>query len=513
MSRIGFCSGAYKLQSPNVANESCVNKMPETPETAGAKSAITLMPTPGLMTKYTLPEISVPGEFEVNGRAFVAASSFYELVASAGANYTVWGVLNGPSLSPTQIFSCQTHLLILSNGDLFIFVLSAFTDSNDIAHTPNEFFAVDMSQFNGPVQQIDFCDGYFFATIQNSNTFQVSNLEDGTTWSGLFISTISRFPDNIISMKVDHDIVWFLSGKKIIGYYDSGAGFPPFIPIQGAFLEDGCAATWGTVQANDTFCWIEQSERGSGVVKMMGSNVGIRISTLAIEFALQSYSTIADAVSYAYQDQGHNILQITLPTAKMTWCYDFSTSLWFRKAFFNGPTGTFLAHRSMSHMEFNGRHLVGDPQSGNIYDMSIDYYTDFGNPLVWERAGPQISAGNKYLYHDEVEFDIQMGVGPIPPLLDGDGQPRDPQVELFWIDRLTQKSNTYFLGIGQAGVSNVRARKTKLGRSRMRQYVLRGSDPVPIRICDAFLVARGEDGQYVYKPGVERLSEEYRKVT
>jgi hypothetical protein len=512
MSRMGFCSGAYKLQSPNVDNESCVNRIPESPETAGAKSAITLMPTPGLMTKYTLPEVSIPGEFQVNGRGFVAASSFYELVASGNTNYTVWGVLNGPALSPTQICSCQTHLLILSNGELFIFVLSPVTDSNGVPHASNTFFAVNMAQFNGPVSQIGFCDGYFIATIQNSNTFQVSNLEDGSTWNGLYISTISRFPDNITSMIVDHDYVWFLSGKKTIGYYDCGAGYPPFIPVAGAFLEDGCAATWATIQVNDTFAWIEQSERGKGVVKMMGSNVGIRISTLAIEFALQSYSTIADAVSYAYQDQGHNILQITFPTAKMTWCYDFFTSLWFRKAFFNVPTGTFLAHRSICHMEFQGMHLVGDPFSGNIYEMSIKYYTDFGNPLRWQRAGPQISAENKYLYHEEVEFDIQMGVGPTPPLLDGDGQPRDPQVELYWIDRLTQRSNTYFLGIGQAGVSNVRARKTKLGRSRMRQYVLEGSDPVPVRICDAFLIARGEDGQYAYKP-TERLSEAYRKVT
>jgi hypothetical protein len=467
------------------------------------------MPSPGLATKYTLPESSIPWEFQVNGRGFVAGASFYELLTNG--TYTNWGTLNVTPVTPTQIFCCQTHLLILSNGDLFIFVLTAFTDSNGANHPANSFLAVDMAQFNGPVLQIDFCDGYFFAVIQDSNTFQVSNLEDGTTWSGLFISTISRFPDNIVSLKFDHDIVWFLSGKKIIGYYDCGAGYPPFIPIQGAFLEDGCAATFGTVQANDTFCWIEQSERGSGVVKMMGQNVGIRISTLAVEFALQSYSTIADAVSYAYEDQGHKFLMIRFPTANETWCYDFFTSLWHKRAFWNQRTGTFIAHRSMSHMEFMGMHLVGDPLSGNIYEMSINIYEDFGNPLIWERGGPQISVENKWLYHDEVEFDIQMGVGPIPPLLDGN-QPRAPQVILYWIDRLTQRSNDYYLSIGQAGVSNVRARKVKLGRSRMRQYFLRGSDPVPVRICDAFLTARTEDGQYAYKPG-ERISEQLRKIT
>jgi hypothetical protein len=367
------------------------------------------------------------------------------------------------------------------------------------------------SQFNGPVLQIDFCDGYFFATIQNSNTFQVSNIEDGTTWNGLFISTISYFPDNIVSLKVDHRYVWFKSGKKIIAYYDCGAGYPPFIPVAGAFLEDGCAATFGTVAVNDTIGWIGQNDRGSGVAKIMGNNVGIRVSTLAVEFAWQSYATIADAVSYAYQDQGHNFWVIRFPTANKTWVYDFSTSLWHERGFWEKNSGTFSAHRSTSHMLLFGKHLVGDGASGNVYQMSIDFYNDFGNLLVWERGGPNISAENKFIYFDEVEFDIQKGLGPMPPLLDGNGQPRGPQAELSWIDNGITKSKTYFLDCGQDGNTNVRIRKVKLGRSRMRKFILRGSDPIPWRIADAFLQATS-DGQPIYKSG-ERLSEQIAKIT
>lgn len=509
MSRWGFCAGAYQLQSPNVANETCINLYPEQTEGTGAKSSVTLMHTPGLAIQYSLPEASVPDIFEVNGRTFAAASSFYELLAST--NFTKWGTLNGAPLTPTQIFSCQTHLLILSNGSLYIFVLQAFTDSGSVFHPANSFFAVDMAQFNGPVLQIDFCDGYFLATIQNSNTFQVSNIEDGVTWSGLFISTISYFPDNIVSMKVDHREPWFFSGKKTIGFYNSGAGFPPFIPIQAAFLEDGSAATFATVTANDTICWIAQNDRGKGIVKMMGNYVGIRISTLAIEFALQSYSTIADAVGYAYQDQGHNFLVLRFPSANITWVYDFSTSQWHRRGFWEKKTGTYTAHRSTCHAESFEMHLVGDWGSGNIYQMSINLYTDFGNPLVWERAGPNISAENKFIYFNEVEFDLQKGLGPMPPLLDGNGQPRGPQVMLFWIDNLVQKSNVYYLDCGQAGNTALRVQKTKMGRSRMRQFVLRGSDPIPWRLCDAFLQATCE-GEPIYKHS-ERLTEQVRKIT
>ena len=49
--------------------------------------------------------------------------------------------------------------------------------------------------FVGAISQIDFIDGYVIATIQNSHTFQQSNLEDATVWNGLNIETLSYFPD------------------------------------------------------------------------------------------------------------------------------------------------------------------------------------------------------------------------------------------------------------------------------------------------------------------------------
>lgn len=482
--RWGFCSGAYRLQSPNVAAETCVNLYPELPQSPGAKSPITLLHTPGLKVRYALPEVSVPGEFAINGRKFAACSHLWELTPGGAVNR---GSLGSVPTGPTQMNANAEQVIILNNGNLYIFTLAT-----------NVLVAVNMAQFNGPVVQVDFCDGYFIATIQNTNTFQVSDLEDGTSWSGLFISTISYFPDNIVSMKVDHREVWFLSGKKIIAYYNSGAGFPPFIPIQGAFLEDGAGATFATVSANNTICWISANERGGGTAKMMGSYIGQTISTLAIEFAWQSYPTIADAVGYAYQDEGHEFWQIRFPTANKTWVYDFTTSQWFQKGFWNQTTASYSAHHSTSHMFDGNTHFVGDWATGNVYEMSTSIYDDFGFPLVWERAGPNISASNKWIYYDEIEFDLQKGLGPTPPLEDGNGQPRDPQVMLSWVDDLSKQSNIYILNCGQVGNTKLRVRKTMLGRARMRQFILRGSDPIPWRLCDAWLEATCE-GQQIFK--------------
>ncbi len=161
----GFCSGSYTLQSSYIDSERTINMYCERPESPAAKSQITLLHTPGLKVAYTLAaETSVSNLFQVNGRGFVASAYFWEVTANGGkVNY---GALNGPPLSPTQILDNQTHLLILSNGNLYIFVLTAFTDSNSVMHPANSFFAVEMAQFNGPVLQIGFLDGYFIANLQ-----------------------------------------------------------------------------------------------------------------------------------------------------------------------------------------------------------------------------------------------------------------------------------------------------------------------------------------------------------
>jgi hypothetical protein len=484
---------------------------------------MTILHRPGLNLKYQLPETAIPGEFEVNGRGFVAGASFYELFANG--TYTNWGTLNGPPLSPTQICCCQTHLLILSNGDLFVFTLVGVTSDSGEFYPPNTLIPVDMAQFNGPVLQIDFCDGYFFAVIQDSNTFQVSDLEDGTVWNGLFISTISYFPDNIVSLKVDHREVWFLSAKKTIAYYNSGAGFPPFIPIQGAFLEDGCGATFGTVQVNDTICWIEANDRGQGVAKMMGSYIGIRISTLAVEFSWQGYPTIADAIAFAYQEDGHNFWVIRFPTANATWVYDFSTSLWAEWGFWNRNTASYWAHRATSHMFAFGMHLVGDWKSGNIYEQSNTLCTDFGNAIRGFRQSPTIMNENRWIDFAHAEFLLETGLAAAaldaelwesvygtPPLLDGNGAVRGAQLTLQWSNNGGKTwSNTYDLDCGQIGNYEKRVHKWMLGRARKRQFRVIWSDPIPWRLIDGYIEATS-DGKPIYPPG-ERLSEQYRKIS
>lgn len=477
----GFCSGTYVDSSPNVDVEECFNLFPERSESAGAKTQIALLLRPGTNLFAQLPEAGVTSLFPINGRGFAAGAHLWEINASGVK--TDRGSLGGTQpVLPCQMAANETQLLAMNNGNLYILTLAS-----------NAFAAVNMAQFPGgagSVSQIGFGDGYFFATIRNSHTFCMSNLEDGLTWDALDQTTVSLFPDNFISMICDHREAWFLSSKKSAGYYNAGAGNPPYIPIQGAFAEFGSGASFAIVQLDNTVFWIDLDERGSGIARKLVGYGNQRVSTHAVEFAWSQYATISDARAFTCQIQGHNFWVIYFPTANATWVFDVATGLWTRWAFYNQTNGTYEAFHGQSHMECFGKHLVGDWASGNIYELSTSFVTDDGNMNRWLRRTPQLNNSNKEIYYSEIELDADVGLTPETALVDGNGDPRPAQVMLRWSDDGGKTwSATYILNAGFPGEYKTRIRKAMLGRARKRVFEFSGTDPVAWRIANAYLAS------------------------
>ena len=82
---------------------------------------------------------------------------------------------------------------------------------------------------------------------------------------------------------------------------------------------------------------------------------------------------------------------------------------------------------------------------------------------------------------------MQTGQAPLVPLLNGDGQPRPPQVMLRWSNNGGETwSNTYFLSVHNVGEYK-RVMKRMLGRARKRVYEVSWIDPIPWRFINAYL--------------------------
>lgn len=502
MARIGFCSGFYTSRSRNADCQTCMNFYPEADESGMGKSAMVLYSTPGLAVFATLPGMvrADRGKLFFAGRLFAVGETLSNQVL-----FEIFGngtVANRGTLGPSGAMASlapnnANQLLIASGGGLFL--LNLLTNKLQVIDTTSG------AALQGPVSQIAFSDSFFIALLANSQKFQVSALLNGSSWDPAQIAEIEVFPDNVVSMLVDHREIWVWGPKSSQVYYNSGAIFP-YTPIPGAFIEQGCAAISSPLKLDNSVFWIGQDERGAGICWRANGYVPTRVSTHAIELAWQSYSTIADAVGYGYQDQGHSFARFDFPTASKTWIYDVATGLWHERGFWNGAN--FTAHLGRDHAFAFNKHIVGDWTSGNLYQMSIAFLTDNGSNIRRVRRAPHVSSEQARIRHRKLQIDVETGLGPEPPLLDGQGKPRDPQMMLCWSnDSAHTWSNIYTKGCGQSGEYKKRVFWGRLGAPRDRVYEMSVTDPIDWKIIDAYLDA---------DPGFatsERLAKQYAKVT
>lgn len=447
------------------------------PEANGsnAKSDYSLLSTPGYSLFSTCPDQPHRGSLEINGRVFcVSGSTLFEISALgvATARGTVGNDGNQASLAASSI-----QVMIASEGQAFCLTLATNTLTGPVAGLTG-------------VTQVGYDDGFFTATIGNSAQIFVSNLLDGTTWNLSNSAIVSVFPGNIVSTILDHRELCLLGNKQSVCYYDSGNVFP-FDVVPGGFMEQGSAATFGAIKADNTYFWLGQDDRGGRIIWRAQGYTPSRISTHAIENQLRTYSTVSDCVAWSYQSNGHTFVVFQFPTADKTWVYDVATQLWHQRSFFqNGNHHAFLG---ISHVYAFSKHLIGDRQSGNLYQMDDSINDYAGNPKVWVRRAPYIASEGVWISFKELEIEMDTGVGL------ASGQGSDPQIMLRW-------SNTYAntwvtadnRSIGKQGNYQTRVRWSgRLGRcwgTKGRVFEISGSDPVPVKITDGYIQASPDMG-------------------
>ena len=496
MARFSFCGASYQSQAISADAQRTINFYPERDESGQGKSDLQLIGTPGLSIEYALADrpIRAGSEITTQGRSFaIGGSLLYELLPNGAKNQL--GIVANDGLA-VSVAAGTTQILIASAGLVYVYNLAT-----------NVFTALSPATFAGLVTFVGYCDGFFLALIANSNKVQVSGPAplDATIWNLARFIAVSKFVGNVLSMIVDHSEVWLFGEKQTQPYFNSGAFPVPFDIVPGALIEQGIGAVQSPMRLDNSVFWMGGDERGNGIFWRAQGYTPVRVSNFALEAEWRSYPKISDCVGYAYQEGGHTFGLLYFPSASKTWVYDAAVGMWHERDFWNAVTGVYTAHRSQCHTFNFGKHLVGDWASGNIYSMSPSVYTDFGNPLRSLRRSPYISTEDKWTYFSQLQIDIEAGVGPQPPLLDGNNNPRAPQIMLSWFDGGSRKqSNEYTLSFGLAGEFRARAIKRILGRSRSRTFQIVITDPVPRRIVDAYLQATNHET-------TERLSSMLRK--
>ena len=389
----------YVTRSINAANARMVNLFPEViPE--GGKEPAFLQRCPGLAFLSTVGTGPVRGlwAFSPNdGVGFVVSGTQLYKIDNAYAA-TLIGTVAGTG--PVSMADNGTQLFIAANGPSYIY-----------NNATNAFGQITDPDFPGAVT-VCYLDGYFVFNEPNSQKMWITTLLDGTSIDPLEFASTEGSPDGLLAVVSNFREVWAFGTNSIEVWYDSGATDFPLQRIQGAFNELGCAAPYSIAKMDNGLFWLGRDRRGQGIVYRANGYQGQRISTHAVEWQIQQYGDMSDAIAYTYQQDGHSFYVLIFPTANTTWVYDAATQAWHERAGF--IDGAFTRHRSNCQMAFNNKVVVGDYENGNIYAFDLDVYADNGQIQKWLRTWRALPTGQNNLKrtaHHSLQLDCETGVG------------------------------------------------------------------------------------------------------
>ena len=465
---------AYVARSVNAADNRMVNLFPEVvPE--GGKEPAFLQRAPGLTRLATVGIGPIRGEWTFGNYGYVVSGpTLFQI--DTNWNAVAKGTVAGTG--PVNMADNGTQLFIAANPQGYIY--NANTDV---------FQQITDPDFPGAAT-VGYLDGYFVFSEPNSQKIWVTSLLDGTSVDPLDFASAEGNPDNVTAIFVDHREVWVFGTNSTEVWYDAGLLDFPLTRIQGAYNELGCAAPFSIAKMDNQIYWLGKDARGQGMVYRAAGYIGQRISTHAIEWQLQEYTDLSDAVGYTYQQDGHSFYVLNFPSANTTWVFDVATGAWHERASF--ANGQFNRHRGNCQMFFNGQNVIGDYQNGKIYKFDLETYADDGQPQKWLRSWRALPTGANNLartVQHAMQLDCETGVGL------NLGQGSDPQVMLRWSDDGGHTwSNEHWKSMGRIGRFGYRTIWRRLGATmkiRDRVYEVSGTDPVRIYIMGAELLLSG----------------------
>lgn len=489
-----FVGQSYQAPAIYQDAEECVNWYVEFDKNKGAKTPTALLGCPGLDLAVVAGVGPMRGVWGLPGgtQAIWASGSAVYLMTVAtpatSSSFPTYKVKRVGSLAtnsgPVVIrdggASGFTWLVDGKNGYLYnnsLQTLAQITDPGFLG--ANRVCFIDgWMVFNQPGTQIFYTNFPQYGTLPfNASYFA---LKDGAT-------------DNLVTLYENKEELWLPGEDTTEIWYDAGGQYFPFQRLVSTMIQVGCAAPHSiarfATEGQEGLIWLGKSERGQSVVVRTQGFSAVTVSTPAISDLIATFPIVSDAVGYVYQEDGHEFYMLSFPSADITVCYDGTTDSWHKRLSYDPIGGRFHRHRSNCHVLFQGQHLVGDFQNGNIYVMSRKVFTDNGQPLVAWRRSPHVWDGGsrRRLRYRELQLDFRMGVG-LPT-----GQGSVPRVALKWSDDSGEHyGNDRLLDIGSIGDRTTRCVTRRLGCSELghsRVFDVRVSDPVGRDVVGATLIA------------------------
>lgn len=490
----GFIGPAYQSRSKRGALDTCINLYPELLESNTGRNVAALYLSPGLTEVLNEGAGPIRGMFGIDTHLFwVSGATLYQVQFSGGTPGAVtnWGSVGNDS-EPVYMAANAEELFVVSNGNGFI--LREASLSQIASNFPT-----------GNARGAGYLDGYFitldvrdWADSQYAR-FHISNLDDGLTWDAADFGEFRVDLSKILNFVVSHRELWLFGnhmsqvwentgGSSILGDSLVGSATFPLVPNQSATIEHGAAAKDSPIAIDNTAFWLGSGRRGHGTAYRGDGYLPQRVSTHAVEDAWRGYSDITDAISWSYEQAGHQFWVLYFPTADKTWVYDITASIqmgqhmWHERAFWTGSA--YEAHLGRAHAFADGMNLVGSRNDGKIYRMGLDLFDDDGSAIRWERTAPHVHDEERRTFFDRLEVDMETNIGD---------PAANPEISMEFTDDSGANwstARTAQIGESDGSPSASRIFWPRLGSSRQRAFRVYGVTSAKIALIGAYLRVR-----------------------
>lgn len=357
----------------------------------------------------------------------------------------------------------------------------AFTGSNFSGSIDDVTITDPSVGLPASVGALTFLDSYFIVNETNTGRFWKSSPNNGLSWPGLDFATAESSPDNLNRAIAAVGQLWLLGRDTGEIWTNTGAALFPFKRISGGKMTMGITAPATAIELDNTLFWLGGNKEGRGIVFRANGFIPKRVSTEPIEAAIRAATDITNIRAWAYQEDGHVFYMLTGGGLATSLVYDITTDLWHERASLNDQ-GVFEQHLGCCYMRAFNKHLVGDRNTGLIYELRGDTYNDNGAPLVAERVYTHLSDEAKRIRYNELVIGVEAGVG------NQTGLGSDPVIEMqLSKDGAKTWSNWYRASIGKVGEYNKKARFRRLGVAEQMTFKIRISENVKRNIVGSYL--------------------------
>ena len=455
---INFTGQSYALRSKDVSAQRCVNFYP-VKDAEGGRSNLFLMGTPGLTNWAGFGTGPCRGLFVAGDFLYVVSGQEMYRVTPSTAE-TLLGAM--PGSLPVVMAYNGSQVMAVNGSAGFIYNTST-----------GVFSQITDPDFTG-ASHVVFIDGYFIFNVPNTGSFMLTAIGDGTSVDALDIATAEASPDRTVALAALNRNLVVLGEASTETWYNSGN--PDFPFARSAVTDTGCVAPYSVANADNALFWLGRSSTGGRyVVSMRGHSIRA-VSSPAIDFAINGYATVSDAIGSISTIDGHIFYDLTFPTANVTWSYNVRSGLWNEKS-----TNLVGRHRGQFSAFFDGKSLAGDFALPMLHALSATTYTDNGVDIISVRDSQPLYADGRRIVVKGLYIDVEAGVGLAT------GQGSDPKMMLSVSrDGGYSFEDEVLLTIGKIGQYAAQARRHNLGEAREWVFRVAISDPVKRCILGAY---------------------------